>query len=528
METGKKAIVLPQATNSFPAAVNVQASPAVAPFAAVSCDTVRFSSVAPGRDANATHGQDARATDGHATVAFAGRQVHLIGVGGSGMRALAKMLLGRGAKVSGSDQSDGAALARLGKEGAKVFIGQRPGNIPDKCDLVVYSAAIHDQNPELLEARSRKLEVLKYSQMLGRLMSQNIGIGVAGTHGKSTTTAMVAYALCAAGADPNYVVGATVEQLGGPSGVGAGKHFVAEACEFDRSFLNLHPRYAAILNIEEDHLDCYQDLAAIIEAFRAFVAGITPGGLAVVNGEDRNCAAAVRDAACEVQTFGQSPNCTWQAANMTTDRGRCRFDVLFNGRRFTHLSIALPGLHNAYNALAATAMLHHAGLSPEKIAKHLGEFTGTHRRSTLKAQLNGVTVVDDYAHHPTEIQATLRSLRDFYQPTRLWCVFQPHQHSRTRFLLKDFARSFGAADGVIVPDIYFVRDSALEKDYISSQDLVAQIRLNGGSAIYLKTFQDIITHLQGSLEPGDLVVTMGAGNIWEVADEIVRWLGTDR
>jgi UDP-N-acetylmuramate--alanine ligase len=335
---------------------------------------------------------------------------------------------------------------------------------------------------------------------------------------------MVAYVLKSAGLDPSFIVGATVGQLGGPSGAGAGKHFVVEACEFDRSFLSYHPMLAAILNIEEDHLDCYQDLSAIIEAFRAFASQVKPEGVIIANGEDRNVAAAIRSATAVVQTFGLSATCTWRGVNLRADHGRYCLDVLFKGEKYCSLEMALPGLHNAYNALAAVAVLHHAGVAPEKSAALLGTFTGTDRRMTLKAQHSGMTVVDDYAHHPTEIQVTLRAIRDAYQPRRLVCVFQPHQHSRTRFLLKDFARSFGTADEVIVPDIYFVRDSALEKDYISSEDLVAQIRLNAGSAMYLKTFEDINRHLQSTLRTGDLVVTMGAGNIWEVADETVRWL----
>ena len=459
---------------------------------------------------------------------YAGRRIHLIGVGGSGMRALAHMLLDRGAVVSGSDSCAGGAADRLAARGAKIRVGQRAENLPDECDIVVYSAAIHEQNPELVAARQRRGEVLKYSQMLGRLMSERTGIAVAGTHGKSTTTAMVAYVLSATGADPSFIVGATVEQLGGPSGVGAGKHFVAEACEFDRSFLNLRPTYAAILNIEEDHLDCYPDLPAIVEAFRAFAGLVPPSGVLVANGESREAAEATRSAPCEVQTFGLKDGCTWRGVNLTAERGCFRMDVLLAGQKFCKLQAPLPGLHNAYNSLAALALLHHAGADRQQAADALAKFAGTQRRSTLKAQLGGVTVVDDYAHHPTEIQATLTALRDYYQPRRLVCVFQPHQHSRTRFLLRDFARCFGGANEIIVPDIYFVRDSEREKDYICAEDLVAQIRLNGGGAIYLKTFNEIVAHLRKALEPGDLVVTMGAGNIWEVADEIVRWLGSDR
>ncbi len=418
-------------------------------------------------------------------------------------------------------------MEALGARGARVAVGQQPANVPAKADLVVYSAAIHEANPELLAARQRGCEVIKYSQMLGRLMQDRCGIAVAGTHGKSTTTAMVAHALALAGKGPSFIVGATVPQLGGPSGVGDGPHFVAEACEFDRSFLNLSPTFAAILNVDEDHLDCYADLPAIVEAFRAFAAKVPPHGVLVANGDDREALAAVRGAACEVQRFGLNRDCLWSGSNLTTDRGRYRFDVSFRQRRYCRLSLSIPGLHQVYNALAAAALLHQAGLAPDQIAEATSKFEGVHRRTTLKAQLAGMTVVDDYAHHPTEVQATLRAVRDFFSPTRMWCVFQPHQHSRTRFLLKDFASSFGCAEKVLVPDIYFVRDSEREKEHISSEDLVAQIRLSGGDAAYLPDFADIVEHLKANLAPGDLVITMGAGNIWEVADEIVRWLGTD-
>jgi len=459
---------------------------------------------------------------------FAGRRIHLVGMGGSGMRALAQMLIDRGALVSGSDMHPSAALDRLAAAGADTFVGHQIDNIAPDREIVVYSAAIHEQNPELLAARDRGLDVVKYSRMLGRLMAAGTGIAIAGTHGKSTTTAMVAYALTEAGADPSYVVGATVEQLGGPSNAGAGKHFVAEACEFDRSFLNLRPQYAAILNLEEDHLDCYKDLDAIVEAFRSFSSLVSPSGVLVVNGEDGEALEAAHGASCTVETFGFAEACTWRGANETPTRGCFEMDVLFDEQPFCHLALSLPGRHNAYNALAAVALLHHAGLEPQAIASALGQFSGAKRRLTLKGQAGGVTVVDDYAHHPTEVAATLRAIREFYQPQRLLCVFQPHQHSRTRFLLKDFAQSFGQADEVIVPDIFFVRDSERERDHISSEDLVSQIRLNSGTAIYKQTFDDIMAHLTQTLREGDLVVTMGAGNIWEVADGIVRWLKEDR
>ncbi len=457
---------------------------------------------------------------------YLGKRIHLIGIGGSGMRALAGMLLARRAVVSGSDAAEGGPVQRLRQRGADVRVGQCAENLPDACDLVVHSAAIHEQNPELLAARQRGLEVIKYSQMLGRLMAERVGIAVAGTHGKSTTTAMVAYVLSAAGADPSYVVGATVPQLGGPSGAGGGRHFVAEACEFDRSFLNLCPRLATVLNIDEDHLDCYADLDAIIEAFKAFVSLVPAEGVLIANGEDRNVARALdRQPRCDVETFGMADGCTWRGTVVEEARGRSILDVACRGDAFCRVAVPLPGRHNAYNTLAATALLHHAGIAAKRIAASLPQFSGAHRRMTLKARRGGVTVLDDYAHHPTEITATLRAIRDAYEPRRLLCVFQPHQHSRTRFLLKDFARSFALADEVIVPDIYFVRDSDREKEYISSEDLVAQIRLHGGSATYAETFDGIVRHVCREAGDGDLVVTMGAGNIWEVADDVVRGLG---
>jgi len=459
---------------------------------------------------------------------YLGKRFHLIGAGGVGMRALGKMLMMRGACVSGSDIEPSAALDDLACHGAKIAIGQRADNIPQNCDTVVYSVAIKPDNPELLAAKERGIELIKYSKMLGRLMSDKKGIAIAGTHGKSTTSAMIAYALVQAGKDPSFVIGADVDQLGGPSGIGSGEYFVAEACEYDRSFLNLTPTLAAILNIEEDHLDYYADISEIISAFSAFAEKVSPEGVLIGNGQDKHVVSALQNARCCWETFGLDDRCHWRAENLTSNRGRYSFDVFYHDKRLCSISLRLAGLHNVYNALTAIAVLYHAGLSVEEIVRAISSFEGVQRRMTLKAQLGGISVVDDYAHHPTEIQVTLRAVVDYYQPRRTWCVFQPHQHSRTRFLLKDFARSFSLADEVIVPDIYFVRDSQLEKENISSADLVAQICLNGGKAIYLQSFDAIVEHLKKNLTPGDLVITMGAGDIWKVADEIVQWLGTNR
>ncbi|NLX14458.1 MAG: UDP-N-acetylmuramate--L-alanine ligase [Phycisphaerales bacterium] len=457
-----------------------------------------------------------------------GQRVHLIGVGGCGMRGAAEMLLRRGAIVSGSDRAASDATAILASHGAKVYTTQAADHLPESCHLVVYSAAIKETNPELAEARRRGYPVMKYSQLLGLLMAQQTGLAIAGTHGKSTTTAMVAYVLRRAGCDPSYVIGAEVEQLGGGSGYGEGEHFVVEACEYDRSFVNLRPRLAAILNIEEDHLDYYADLDAIEEAFRDFIALLPADGLLVVNGEDRNVQRVLAGSVAPVETFGFEGNFNWRANILDSNNGCIRFEVWRGDRVLTEVAMSIPGRHNASNALAAMALCFRAGVEPETIAKALGEFGGAGRRLTLRGSVAGVTVVDDYAHHPTEIQVTLRAARDFYRPRKMFVVFQPHQHSRTRCLLNDFARSFGSADLVIVPDIFFVRDSESERDLIDSIDLVERIHAQGGEARYEKSFERIVMQLGREVREGDLVITMGAGDVWRMADQLLDCLKQTR
>ncbi|MDD4890385.1 MAG: UDP-N-acetylmuramate--L-alanine ligase [Phycisphaerae bacterium] len=459
---------------------------------------------------------------------FAGQHVHLIGIGGCGMSGLASVLLGGGAIVSGSDRGQSSATVRLAEAGATVHIGQSPSNLPETCDLVVASAAVPPGNPEYAEAIRRGVQVIKYAQLLGRLMADACGLAIAGTHGKSTTSAMVAYILLKAGLDPTYVIGAVVPQLGGSSRAGGGAHFVAESCEYDSSFLNLRPTIAAILNIEEDHLDYYKDLDAIIAGFAAFASLAPKTGRLIVNGEDRNVARAVAGVSAAVETFGTSEGCHWRAVDLEVVDGCHSFELTAAGQRLGRCRLSLPGRHNVYNATAAAAVAIHCGVSAAQALAYVGEFRGADRRITLRGTEQGITVVDDYAHHPTEIQATLKAVREFYAPAKLWCVFQPHQHSRTRFLMKDFARSFALADNVLLPQIYFVRDSETERANVSAADLAAQIRLNGGDAEFLDSFDRILDHLRQHVQPGDLVLVMGAGDVWKVADEYLRRLRTDR
>ena len=444
------------------------------------------------------------------------------------MSGLAAVLLAGGAVVSGSDRCASPATVRLSEAGAAVRIGQSPANIPETCHLVVASAAVSPDNPEYAEAQRRGIAIIKYARLLGRLMSESVGLAIAGTHGKSTTSAMVAYVLLRAGLDPTYVIGAVAPQLGGSSRAGGGEFFVAESCEYDSSFLNLRPTIAAILNIEEDHLDYYKDLDAIVASFAAFASLVPPAGRLIVNGEDRNVARAVAGVSAAIETFGTDESCHWRATGLEIIEGSYAFTLARGGVVQGRCRMMLPGRHNVYNAAAAAAVAIHCGVAPQQALDYLGEFHGADRRITLRGQEKGILVVDDYAHHPTEIQASLRAVRERYQPARLWCVFQPHQHSRTRFLMKDFARSFGQADTVLLPQIYFVRDSETERANVSGGDLAAQIRLQGGDAQFLDTFERILDHLRAHVQPGDLVLTMGAGDVWKVADEYLRRLRADR
>ena len=459
---------------------------------------------------------------------FRDARLHMIGIGGSGMSGLAAVLLRRGARVSGADRQASDALARLSNGGATVGTAETADAVPAETELVVRSAAIKSEHPQIVEARRRGIPVIKYAELLGALMSQHDGVAVAGTHGKSTTTAWLTYVLREAGLDPSFVIGAEVEQLGGGSGVGDGAHFVAEACEYDRSFLKLRPKSAAVLNIEEDHLDCYENIAAINNAFQGFCRLAPKDGLVVLNGQDANCAAISRGLAAEVETFGLDAKNTWRATELTVRNGRYEFNVIYRGENLGRTHAGVAGKHNVMNALAVCALATRAGVTWKQVDAGLRSFTGAKRRLQVRGSFGGVTVVDDYAHHPTEIRATLRAARELFEPRELWCVFQPHQHSRTRFLLSDFARSFEHANHIIVPQIYFVRDSERERQAVCANDLVERVCEAGGDAVHIPDFKTIVDTLVDSIKPGDLVMTMGAGDVWKAADELVRRLQTIR
>ena len=448
----------------------------------------------------------------------------MVGVGGAGMSALATLLVRRGASVTGTDRSHSAILDALKDAGVRIRARDGADPLPADVDLVVASAAVPNDSPELAAARARGVEVIKYADLLGALLSEADGICVSGAHGKSTTTAWTAFALRTAGLDPTFVIGAHCEQLGGPSGVGAGRHFVAEACEFDRSFHRLRPRAAVVLNIDREHLDCYRDLDDIQEAFASFVAGLPEDGLALLNADDPRAAALAERTPARVETFGLVAEANWGVRDLRVERGAQAFSLSHEGEALGDVRPALPGRHNVYNALATAALAHYAGAPAEAIRAALETFRGARRRLELCGTAGGVTVVDDYAHHPSEVRATLAAACERYAPRRLWAVFQPHQYSRTRLLLAEFAAAFAPAHHVLIPDIYAVRDTAEDRRSVSAALLAEVIERQGVPATHVPGFEQITQRLLGEVAPGDLVVTMGAGDVWKVAHELAQRL----
>lgn len=467
----------------------------------------------------------------------------MIGIGGCGMSALARMLRSQGAIVTGSDTTPSDATRALEAEGLRITFDQAAGALPESCDLVVASAAVKLDNPELLAATRLGLETLSYAEALGRCMAGRTTVAIAGTHGKSTTAAMLGVALRDAGLDPSVIVGATCAQLadeGGaptgfrlgadaiPSGPRAGQPgvLIAESCEYNRSFHHHRPTIASISAVEADHLDIYGSVDAVIEAFRDFARLIPPaseGGRLLIAHEGAHRREVTAGAACAVETIGFSPGADW-VVECDTETRRV---VLHRDREaVAGWVMKIPGEHMAMNSAVACVHAIWLGADPERIARSLSNFRGLDRRMQLLGETGGVRVYDDYGHHPTEVEATLRALREFERPEtrsgRLVCVFQPHQHSRTRFLLDEFAQAFGRADVVIVPHIYFVRDSEIEKTRVSAADLVDRLRARGVQAMHLYPFDAIVEQLSVLCRENDLLVVMGAGPVWQVAQGFLR------
>lgn len=449
------------------------------------------------------------------------QHIHFIGIGGISMSGLAEILLGAGFRVSGSDSRPSELTARLEEKGAKLFYGQCAENVSADCDCVVYTAAIHPDNPEYARCVELKLPMLSRAELLGQIMKNyETAIAVSGTHGKTTTTSMLSSVLLAARTDPTISVGGILDAIGGNIRVGRSGTFLTEACEYTNSFLSFYPTMSLILNIEEDHMDFFKDLDDIRNSFRLFAMRLPKDGVLVINGEIENHEAITDGLDCRVITYGMDASCTYYAQNIQFgEHGFGKFDVFFEGSFLGAVSLSVPGMHNVSNALAVIAAARSLDISMEQIRAGLLTFHGTDRRFQYKGMRNGVTIIDDYAHHPTEIRATLEASKN-YPHRELWCVFQPHTYTRTKAFFEDFAKVLATADHVVLADIYAARET--DTLGVSSKLLADEISALGTDCHYFPSFGEIEEFLKSHCIHGDLLITMGAGDVVNIGEDLLN------
>lgn len=450
------------------------------------------------------------------------RKIHFVGIGGIGMSGIAEVLLNLGYQVSGSDLRESEITRRLSGLGGKIVYGHRAENVRD-ADVVVTSTAVRADNPEVLEAHRKLVPVIPRAEMLAELMRMKYGIAVAGTHGKTTTTSMVATILSHAGIDPTVVIGGRLDSLGSNAKLGQGKFLVAEADESDGSFLRLSPTIAVVTNIDADHLDFYRDLEAIKEAFVDFVNKVPFYGVAILCLDDPNVQAIVPQVKKRFVTYGLATQVDFRATDIEHSEGRTSFDVHHQGQRLGRLSFCMPGRHNVLNALAAVAVAWELEVPFAAIAEGMQDFGGVQRRFQVKYDAAGIMVVDDYGHHPAEIRATLAAARAGWE-RRVVAVFQPHRFSRTQALFDEFLTAFYQADHVVVMDVYPAGEEPVPG--VDSAGLAAGIAEHGHRDVHYVADRDAVAaHLMSVVEEGDIVITLGAGNVWQVGEQLARTLG---
>lgn len=447
--------------------------------------------------------------------------IYFIGIGGISMSGLAEILLSEGFRVSGSDRAPSSLTGRLEELGAAVYYGQREENLTSDIDVVVYTSAIKPENPEMAAADRLQIPLLTRAQLLGQMMQNyKLPIAVSGTHGKTTTTSMISQILLENNSDPTLSIGGIYKPIGGNIRVGSSDLFVTEACEYTNSFLSFNPRISIILNIEEDHLDFFKDIEDIRRSFHAFARLLPAGGTLIINGDIARYRELTDDLTCKIITYGSSPDFDYWPKNITYDASGCpSFHLMRAGGKEEVFSLKVPGEHNVYNAMAAIALADLLGIPDAVTAEALLHYGGTDRRFEYKGKVNGFTVIDDYAHHPTEIRATLLAAEN-YPHRKTWCVFQPHTYTRTKAFLNDFARALSLADEIVLSDIYAAR----EKDTlgISSQTLQQEIENLGHRCYYFPSFEEIENFLLKNCTKDDLLITMGAGDVVKIGENLLR------
>ncbi|MDD7403796.1 MAG: UDP-N-acetylmuramate--L-alanine ligase [Butyribacter sp.] len=448
--------------------------------------------------------------------------VYFMGIGGISMSGFAKLLHANGFTVKGSDSQESKITRQLASLGINIIYGQTAQNITDDIDLVVYTAAIHPDNPEFMAAQEKGIPMMERAVMVGQVMKNyKNAIGISGTHGKTTTTSMLSHIFLTAEKDPTISVGGILDAIQGNIRIGHSENFITEACEYTNSFLKFFPTAEIILNIDADHLDFFKDIDDIRHSFKEYTKLLPEDGVLVINADIPNYQEIISGLSCKVITFGLESDAEYTATNISFDeKGDGVFELVHNGKNtgeMIHLNVI--GKHNIANALSAIALSSYYDIPMEQIKKGLAAFAGTERRFELKGSFNGVTVVDDYAHHPTEIKATLQAAQK-YPHKHLWCVFQPHTYSRTRALLKEFAEALSHAENIILADIYAAREA--DPGDISSRTLQDEIKKLGKDAYYFSDFEDIKKFLLKNCIDGDLLITMGAGNVVNIGEDLVK------
>ncbi len=448
---------------------------------------------------------------------------HFIGIGGIGVGTLASLMIDKGHQVSGSDLKDSAMTAKLRDKGAVVTLGHHAQNVGD-ADYVVYSSAVSEQNPELIIAKERSIPILRRAQLLAQIMDNHVGITVAGAHGKTTTTSMVSHLLLDAGLNPTTAVGGILNGESYNANLGGGKYFVAEVDESDGSFLYFSPQYSIVTNIDFEHLDFYHTWDNIVKAYEQFVARTQPEGMLIGCGDDTRLKEMLIKGQRKYLTYGFSPVNDLHTESMNfVNNAECfwEFDCIFKNQKLPRFQLTIPGQHNILNAMACITLGLQLGIDHQVIQKSIKSFAGVKRRFQRKGTISEVTVVDDYGHHPTEIVATLKAAHSV-KKNRLVTVFQPHRFSRTKFLMEDFVSALSQTDVLILTDIYAASEEPIVG--ITSEVLLQKIHQHGHrEAVYLKK-DDIAAHLLKIVRPGDLVLTLGAGDIYRCGEELLKEL----
>lgn len=447
------------------------------------------------------------------------KRIHFIGIGGISMSGLAEILSNEGFLVSGSDSKKTDITEGLKRLGIPIYIGHDRKNVSRETNLVVYTAAVQKDNPEILEALDKDILTIDRALLVGEMMRRySYPLCVAGTHGKTTTTSMLAEVFLAADKDPTISVGGMLPSIHSNVRAGAKEFFLAEACEYCDSFLKFNPYAAIILNIDEDHVDYFKDMAQITASFKSFANRLPEDGLLVINSGVDNLSYITEGLTCRVVTFGFE-NAAWTACDIAYDEKGCAsYTVLQDGAAKGRISLKVPGAHNILNSLSVCALSHGLGIDTDYIVNGLSSFAGTERRFQIKGAFNGVTVIDDYAHHPTEIDATIKAAKN-YKSNKLWCVFQPHTFSRTKAFLSEFAKALSCADEIIVMDIYAARET--DTLGVHSMDLVNEIRKLGKNALYFEDFDKAGEFLRSNCGNGDILITMGAGDVYLLGERLV-------